>query len=121
IALSDRHGSRWWGTRVGTPVSELRAHGAADGREVRIALPTQGQERRKRCRGNLRGGGAPWDALRTDQGGRAASSAFSSASAARFHRGANGGAQSSSWTPGRVWRRAATAKQHHSTAGARGY
>ena len=55
-AVPDRHGSVLRRARVGATLRAARASGAVDGTEVRGALPQKWQERRQRCRSDLRGG-----------------------------------------------------------------
>src|SRR6267143_3852319 len=72
ISVPDRDGSLLGGSRVGPPVPGARPHGEADGAQVRGTLQEERQERRQRCRSDLRGGDAAEHALCAGEVRRAA-------------------------------------------------
>src|SRR6266853_4232582 len=75
------------GARVGPAVPRARAHGAADGAQVRGPVQGGRQERRQRCRGDLRGSDAAEHAFCAGEVARAAGAAGDTQCQAGVRRG----------------------------------
>ena len=89
-ACLGRHGGLQRRSPLGTGAGAARSPGEIDGPAVRQTVRQDQQERRRRCRGDLRGSEPAHHALRASQKRRAASGASHASGTRRLREGAHG-------------------------------
>ncbi len=102
-----RDGGLLGGASLGARAGATRPPGGDHGAALRGALSQEPEERRQRCRGDLRGGEPAEHAARAGEERRAARTIGAAPRAPGAHGRAHRGDQSAAWASGRVRHRAA--------------